>query len=412
MKKFLTTALLLILALVVLASCNSTDTPETPDETKAEATQSTDDKTPEKEENTFKIPEKDMRDWVVDYMYKMAEVKWTPARDMDLTLDAKGNMVGKTLTYKKGVVYHGLPYINLSTDTDYEDFIGSDAMTWNEAKGLYVYDNPINRANNDALGNDCSSSILLAYRRFDTSISAYDTGSCFPLGTKTGIYALGNMVVGANDKTTDVIVKNTDEQTHYEALALLKKGDTVIWRTDAGHTRMVLEVHVERNGQGKVHGSRSYIKTIEQTNSMDSQRKDDVKTNWYVEHTYTFTQLREKNYIPVTCKALSEDRVEPEIKVVGANSKKTIATAKSLLGDIQSNYPILSTEAVIRKADGEVKYSEYLKFHISDISAKVSLKKFKFKFDMSSLEAGDYVYEIIAETVCGKGVVYSVEFTK
>ena len=413
MKKFLTTFLLLILAIVVLVSCQSNDTPapnETNNETIANQTQNKDEsKTPE---SPFKIPEQSMRDWVVDYMYKMANVKWTPKRDMDLTLDSKGNTVGKTLTYKKGEVYYGLPYINLSTDTDYEDFISNPALTWDEAKGLYIYDCPADRSKDEALGNDCSSSILLAYRRFDTEITAYDTGHCFPLGEKTGIYALGEMVVGANDKNTEIITNNTPEQTHFEALALLQKGDTVIWRTDAGHTRMVLEVNVERNAQGKIHGSRSYIKTIEQTNAMDSQRKDGVKTNWFIEHTYTFAQLREKFYIPVTCKALSEERVEPKIEVTGANTKKTIATAKSLLGDITSNYPIISAEINIKDSEGNVKYTERIKPHISDISPKMSLKKFKYNFDVSTLTAGEYTYSVVVETVCGTGTVYSVDFTK
>lgn len=417
MKRFLTTILLLTLALVVLASCNSTKTPdanggETENSTNA-ATNNTDKpENPETPASPYKIPEKDMRDWVVDYMYKMAEVKWTPSQDMDLTLDAKGNTVGKTLMYKKGVVYHGLPYINLMTDTDYEDFIGSDSMKWDEAKGLYVYNCPKDRSNNDALGNDCSSAIMLAYKRFDTNISAYDTGTCFPLGDGSGIYALGGMVVGAKDKNTEIITNNTPEQVHYEALALLQKGDTVIWRTDAGHTRMVLEVHVERNAAGKIHASRSYIKTIEQTNAMDTQRTDGVKTNWYVEHTYSFDKLREKNYIPVTCKALSEERVEPVVTVKGGNTKKTIASAKSLLGDIESNYPILSAEVAIIDANGNKVFSEYQKLHVSEISSKYSLKKFKFKFDMNTLAAGNYKYAVIVETVCGTGEAYTVEFTK
>ena len=410
MKKFLSLLLVLMLAFAVLASCGS-ETDKTDGETNSTSTESKD---PENDpvESPFKIPEKNMRDWVVDYMYKMAEVKWTPARDMDLTKDAKGNLVGKTLFFKKGVVYHGLPYINLSTDTDYEDFISDPALTWDEAKGLYVYDCPADRSEDKALGNDCSSAILLAYRRFDNNITAYDTGHCFPLGDKTGIYALGNMVVGANDNSTETITNNTPQNDHYEALALLQKGDTVIWRTTAGHTRMVVDIHVERNAQGKIHGSRSYITTIEQTNSMDADRKDGVNTNWYVEHTYTFEKLREKFYIPVTCKALSEERVEPEIKVESANTKKTIATAKTLLGNIVSNYPIISAEVYIKDAEGNVMYTERVKPHISEISGKLSLKNFKFKFDMSTLTAGDYTYSIVVETVCGTGEVYKVDFTK
>ena len=161
-------------------------------------------------------------------------------------------------------------------------------------------------------------------------------------------------------------------------------------------------------------GGRSYVKCIEQTNSIDAQRKDGVKTNWYVEHTYSYDVLREKNYIPVTCKALSAELEEPVVEVKGANTQKTIANVKahSLLGDITSNYSIISATVSIIDSNGNVLYTERHKPHNKQLCGSLSLKKFDFDFDMSTLAAGSYTYDVTVETVCGTGTAYSVQFTK
>lgn len=417
MKKFLVSLLLIVLALFVLVSCGGNKETPTGD-TNGTTQNSTENKDPAKD-SPFKIPETPMRDWVVDYMYKMAKIKWTPSQTMDLTKDSKGGLVGSTLLFEKGQVYEGLPYINLTTDTDYEDF--EAALKWNEGKQLYLYECPADRSEDMALGNDCSSAILLAWKRFDPNIAAYDTGSCFPLGEKTGIYPIGDIVVNGTEKVTEDIVKNTPEDVHYAALAQLQKGDMVIWRLKsatgdsvAGHTRMVIKVEVSKTGAGKINPHKSKVLTIEQTNTMDKQAKaKGINTNWYVEHEYTFKELRDKNLIPVTCKALSEERVEPKITVTGANTKKTITTVKDkLMGSIESNYTILKVTVNIKKADDTVIHSQSIKVHNMKMGTTFSLKEFDFGFDVSSLEAGDYKYTIDVMTVCGEGEVHCVEFSK
>ncbi|MBR5314928.1 MAG: hypothetical protein IKU45_05915 [Clostridia bacterium] len=412
MKRILTLIAAFMMALIVLTSCGN-DTKEP-----AETTNPENNDTP-KVESPFKIPETDMRDWVVDYMFKMAEIKWTPSQDMDLTKDSDGDLVGSTLMFKKGQVYYGLPYINLLTDTDYEDF--EAALKWNEGKKMYLYNCPSDRSEDAALGNDCSSAILLAYKRFDTGITAFDTGSCFPLGEKSGIYPLGDIVVNGTEKTTEEIVKNTPEDVHYEAFTKLQKGDMIIWRLKsatgdsvAGHTRMVISINIVKTAAGKLNPHKSTVKTIEQTNAMDKvAAKEGKNTNWWVNHEYTFAELRNKNLIPVTCKALSEERVEPEFTVKNANSKKTIGTVKNeLMGTVEGNYPILAVSAYVKDAEGNVLYTTRHKVHNKDLGPSVSLKSLDFDYDMTALSAGDYIYSLEVESVCGTGEVYKVEFTK
>ena len=177
---------------------------------------------------------------------------------------------------------------------------------------------------------------------------------------------------------------------------------------------MVIKVEVSKTGAGKINPHKSKVLTIEQTNTMDKQAKaKGINTNWYVEHEYTFKELRDKNLIPVTCKALSEERVEPKITVTGANTKKTITTVKDkLMGSIESNYTILKVTVNIKKADDTVIHSQSIKVHNMKMGTTFSLKEFDFGFDVSSLEAGDYKYTIDVMTVCGEGEVHCVEFSK
>ena len=393
----------LLLILAVLTACGGNKTPNDITNTDQTIEQT------EEPKPIYSIPEMDMRDWVVDYMYQMANVKWSPTHDIDTTA------MSTTPDFHKGKVYYGLPYINLLTDADLEMFIND--MRYDEAKGMYIYETATDRSN--TMGNDCSSSILLAWKRFDTNITAYDTGTCFPLGEKTGIYPIGNLKIEAGTKKTDAIVAATPEQDMYTAYTLLQKGDMIIWRTSEGHTRMIVENHVEKTATGKIHPSRSYVVTIEQTNKIDDTRTD-RQTTWYVEHQYTYKALRDKNYIPGTCKALTEERVEPVVTVEGTNTKKTIGSVKNvgsnkggpLMGTIESNYSILSATILIEGANDAELYKERIKVPNKGLDGKIALSEFKFEFDNTILAAGTYTYSIIVETVCGEGVVYSVEFTK
>lgn len=398
MKKLLSFVLLLLLVLAVLTACGGNKTPNDTTNTDQSGEQT------EAPKPTYSIPEKDMRDWVVDYMYQMANVKWSPMNNIDT------DAMSTSPDFIKGKVYHGLPYINLLTDADLEMFIND--MRYDETKQMYIYETAKDRSN--TMGNDCSSSILLAWKRFDTNITAYDTGTCFPLGDKTGIYPLGNMVIEKGAKKTDAIIAATNEQTLYEAYTLLQKGDMIIWRTNQGHTRMIIENHTEKTAAGKIHPARSYVITIEQTNKIDATRTDGVQTTWYVEHKYTYKDLRDKNYIPVTCNALSEERAEPVVVVEGANTKKTIGNAKNgnLMGTIKSNYSILSATVVIEDANKNELYKERYKVANKDLDGTLALSEFKFDFDNTTLASGTYTYNIIVETVCGEGVVHNVEFTK
>ena len=83
MKKFLICLLTVIIALAALTACGDSKTPA--DETKAPS--ETTDTTAPKAELPEIIPVEQLnpRKVVLDYMYKMANLEWTPSKDIDFT---------------------------------------------------------------------------------------------------------------------------------------------------------------------------------------------------------------------------------------------------------------------------------------------------------------------------------------
>jgi len=397
MKKILSLLLVLCLSASLLVSCgngNNTNAPET-DETKAPETTAP-------PEPTFKLPELTMGEWCVQYMRDMANIKWSPATNIDTT------SIAKELYYNKGKIYYGLPYINLSTDADLYRF--KNDMTWNEEKQMYIYETATNRHNTQ--GNDCSSAVFLAWKRFDSSVKAIDTGSCFPLGTSTGVLPLGNLASG-NLKETKPIIQATNHNDYLEALALLKKGDMILQRSTAGHCRMVIDVHIERFSNGKIDANKSYVTTIEQTNAFDKTKWANGKnTTWWVDHEYTFVTLKNTNYIPVTCKMLRETLPEPKVTKSSFNTQKTILTLKNLSGSIVSNYNILNVFVYIKDAEGNILYTATKNVRHQELSKNFLMSSVPYAFDMSTLQPGSYTYSVEIETVCGTGEIYSLNFNK
>ena len=169
---------------------------------------------------------------------------------------------------------------------------------------------------------------------------------------------------------------------------------------------------IKTKGNGEINPTRSYVVCLEQTNSMDDTRKDGVHTTWYVNHEYTFTKLLETGYIPVSCDALISDTFdeypELEIKANGLQSKKTLATATVLTGEITCNYSIQKATVRIAKADGTVVFENTSKprcgvFRLNGVSLTLP---------DGGLESGDYVYTVTVLTACGETEAYRAEFTK
>lgn len=391
MKKQLICLLLALTMLMSLAACGKKDT------TNDDNNQNEDNKGFQAE--VIKADQIKPRDVVVDYMYKMANIKWTPKEKIDFSKE-----IIPTLIYEPGQEYYGVMYVTgAACAKNYEEF-----MSKLDENGVYI--GPTDRTN--AWGNHCSSALIVSYDLISNDISFTSTVTMFPTRNK-GTIPVGDYVIGENDTMTKEVIAKNDLTTMCEAYALLQKGDAILnnWDT-TGHTRMIISVDVKKTSGGKINPGASSVTTIEQTSSFDKTDKANGRnTTWFVEHVYTFRDLYNSNYIPLTIAALdTKDAQDTEFTTKSIDKGDTITSGK-LKGIVRSSYaPISSVTVELADADGKLIATETYKRKGSDT------KVFQFSNvdapkEFTTLTKGDYVYTVIANTVYGSAKIYQLEFS-
>lgn len=327
----------------------------------------------------------------------MANLEWTPSRDIDLT------EIISTLYYKKGVKYKGIMYVTGDrTMTDYDEF-----MAQLNENGEYI--GPVDRIK--GWGNHCSSAIRLAYDQIDNTLTFGYTGGMVP-SRKQGTIIVGDYKYEDSFTTTDEIIAINNANVMYEAYQQLQPGDCILtcWGP-TGHARMIVELKLEKSAAGKVNATRSGVVCIEQTSSFDKSRTDGVNTTWYVEHFYSFADLYEANYIPLTIAPLQvTDHKDTEFTCKSLNTAENMTEGK-LKGIVRSTYAqIKSVTVEVIDKDGNVV--------VTDTLANKNKDHLVFQFNnakapegMTTLAAGDYKYVVTANTLYGSAKVAQVEFT-
>lgn len=285
---------------------------------------------------------KSLRQQVVDYMYAMGTIRWTPSEDMNLTSIMSGH------TFKAGVEYTGLPYVN-EMDSTLEEF-----QYWLNEDGAYT--GPTDAL--EVIGVDCSSSVLAAWATVSSSFCGVWTWQILPYNTYGGLpvgdYNMPEQAVISPESertTTARVIEMNDEQTIYKAYAQLLPGDAVVTYTTAGHTRMVAEEPVILyTEEGSISGD-SYLITHEIGHTAYDVNGD--LTCWNLNHKYVFSELLRTSYIPITCQELvSGESAEPTISVSEENTAESLLE-NGLRGTLSSNYRIFSVSAQIINSRGE-----------------------------------------------------------
>lgn len=345
-------------------------------------------------EHIFEIV--DLRRNIVDYMRSMSSVEWTPNENFSLNGDH--NTWGVNLNFKKGQKYIGLPYTRA--------FSGLDDFAKHIENG--VYKGPC--GSYDTMpGNNCSSSCDMAWRRYIVSTTEATYTYVPGYGNKT-ISPVGEYKYPENNRDTYAIISANSQDVIYEAYTLVKPADAIVKWSDsrsAGHARMIsAEPTVVRNAQGKINAGRSYLTVIEQTNQLTSS--NGKQTTWLVDKIYTFSELLNDGYVPVTPTVLA-DGGELKITLIDGNTAENIG--KTLAGTIETNARITELEMVVSDADGNE--AKRCVIEIENGTDKINLRKYSFKLDTAALPAGKYTYKLTAHTPCFEAVtLQKIEFEK
>ncbi len=411
MKKIL--ALVLVLLCFTFVACNSEEKPNVNGDTQVGETNPPETDTPKaelpKDVNPddyfkfvqFELPEGSLREAAVNYMREQANVVWTPSKTFTYG-NTYENWAYK-LTYEAGKKYHGLPYTHLSAS------IGEFTKLLNENGGKYSSDS---ESGNEVMGAQCNSSICHSFQQF-TPIVCMTSRQYMPsykdefVGKICGNY---NVPEGVQ-RTLDIIKANTQEAI-YEAYAMADMGDVIMSNDDTKgvvHDRMVAKKPVlVKAANGKINPNRSYLVTVEQTDTFDATRKDGVNTTWWIDHQYTFSKLYETNYIPVTFEVYETNvGVIPYITL--DKEPNASALSKGVVdGTVASNYPVRYVHVSILDENGNI-VSREMQRNNYDVF-KVNIKKFSVKL-FGDLKPGNYTLLIEAGICRGDAELYRNTFT-
>jgi len=328
----------------------------------------------------------------VNYMKTMASVKWTTGAPLKVTYPIGGGRE-MSLTYKTGVEYTGMPYVGVYEGTldEFNSYVKNGVYTPPAHAVPYV-------------GNDCSSSVHQAwsliypvnFRSAQYAVSTLHSGA---LGVvQRGDYNLGTVPV----TDTNTVLKLNGKDKMFEAYAELGAGDGLVRLSYGSHMRMVsAAATVVKNGD-KIDGDKSFVTVVEHAGTF---KQSDTST-WTVDYKYTFNQLFNEYYLPITCVALVEGKsYEPAFETPGLPDAENLGGG--LHGVIVSNYRIEKVVIKVTDSEGEeVSSDSYVNaFRYFSLTRAESNDRI-----ISSLKEGKYTITATASVNGGEKEVFSIKF--
>lgn len=402
------------------------------------------------------IADNTQRDVVVQYMYDMSQYEWTPTVNFSYVRNPASTFTPSGY-YKAGQTYRGVAYTNTrSTAFEFDEILGtapgrktfdplqfvpfeegyyenkSDSNFINGRKS-YMTQAPdgltktvVNTENgapvyyidwNRILGNHCASSLTNALQqavRVDGDNLKYN------------VNGLDIMLPHDDYMFTGSIAHLYGPNAMYEHYALVRKGDVCYTRKAAGgHNRCAYEdAFVIRDANGIIDPDRSYIKMIEQTDTLESAKDSTFvsthgyDTSWWVGHDYTFTFLYDTN--AAIFNTVTEFLTgESEQAYLGLTKKTTSESVlNGVYGMVESNYPLLMVRMRITdNTSGEVYEQKFMQHPLNTNSTLYKYYKYNIttlynNIGIADLPSGSYTYTLEAEIGQGIRTLDTCTFTK
>lgn len=408
-----------VLALVLLGSlagCGQapTDTtPSTPETT--EATSPTDSELTEEEKAILQ----ERRDIAESYMRQSLSVLWKTDKNIIYGLDSSRDN-GLKLYLIEGRIYQGVPYAYaVGTQDSFLEYATGEP----DKNGVYTIsgleDTAVNYESYGArVGNDCSGVLTNAWSLIGTS---FDSSRSCEMTEAHGVIPVGeynfNPVI---DESTGNITFTGDATagngplTMYNAYAQLQKADCVfrVARDGSNHSMMIVDVNVVYQGN-MIDGKKSTVTVLEQTRKNQTKQKrydhpqlGEVFLIGGIDVTYTFADLFNATYLPVTVKELIDPSPVEETWV--KDSLETPSKDNIFTGHITSNRYIDCVTVTIADENGQT---------LQEVTGRAK-RRFNKDYDMtrfvtenpgaclgsvdlSKLESGNYKCTVTARLITG-----------
>lgn len=241
--------------------------------------------------NTSATASLSKRAQVIDYMTKMATVQWKAEKTYKSLF-----YTGHYITWNAGHSYYGIPYsqnTSVTNSISKTNYITLDTFNTMLSQNDGVLSKDIGR-------NDCSSTVTTAYGTVDSGVKNSSTSSMYP--GVNNLVAVGSYTYKDN-KATTCTYNGKDKM--YAAYAALLPGDAVI---RDGHIMLVVGVNPTSNKITVIHQSGGYKYYDPSTNKTTASNSSNFNTTWGINEEFSFSTLYNEGYIPITCKALAEEK--------------------------------------------------------------------------------------------------------
>ena len=257
------------------------------------------------------------RDMAESYMRQMANFMWRSDKDIFYTRDAKvlteedlQSYTGAVLKIYAGRLYRGIPYSYTGASAwNFYDFASQpDAQGIHTISGIHWRNLNGTAATGAIMGNDCSSSIQQSWDYAGSNIQSANTSY---MTTAYGYLRVGDY---ASSDTENVMTANTCKSNGIavmsSAYSELQKADAVVKREATyGHTMMIVENHPTVNADGILDPNESYVTVLHQTTGYmgkeakiyDETYGEDIYIIYGIDDKYTYQQLFDQGYLPLTC---------------------------------------------------------------------------------------------------------------
>ncbi|MBR5156484.1 MAG: S-layer homology domain-containing protein [Clostridia bacterium] len=371
------------------------------------------------------------RDQVVDYMSKNAGVLWKSDKDFTYVLQSDKSPEevtdeSKLIHIKKDRIYRGVIYSyaggDISSFLDYS--VGQDENGVHTISGIDWQDVSTaggSSARTARLGNDCGAAVCLALGSIGHDVSISGVTKITPY---LGYPRVGKYISPLDyNHSTPLYCEENGEDVMYKAYSQLKKGD-LLCRVDdswSSHVRMVTDVRVIYDENGKIDPEKSLIVCHDQTKNnvkqeikyFDENIGSDVYVIGYYNNTdltdnamFSFKEQCKRGYLPTTAKILVDPSPIQKAEVKDTLSEHNIENL--FKGTIQSNWMIDKAQIEIIDSDGslvqissilperspETQYYASFIIKMSRFKSTTNLGLIDGKIDISALSAGEYTCKV------------------
>lgn len=285
----------------------------------------------------------DLRATAIQAMRDLLSLQWHT--DIEIAYRKTGPASGKHYKHHPETIYCGTIYSNASTG------IFQFLEFYNYEHGLFSYPRSVDEMK-EAVGNSCADSLLWAWSTVCPSIKGgyYPSTMVYGNGYRpVGDYEYDHRIQSYKQYPTNLIIEKNGTEKILECYLQVKPADALVSSTD-DHAMMAIEVpHVVYTYEGDIDLEKSYIAIQDQRGGSGAgfyERNVGGNTLHYsgrIFYQFTFKELLEKNYIPVTTDEFKgeKDYVTPTLTMSNTNCN----TLEDLLdATVSSNYPL----AVVR----------------------------------------------------------------